>query len=86
MAELLINGQATVKADRQLVEDGRPIENRHAPGALNILGNKVQQLAGGFGIRESRFGFSDLTKLAMIAFDHVGGIDQATDFFGEIEV
>ena len=77
-----LDSQATLKTDHQLVKDQRPIRNGHGPLFEDISVSQEKQFTSRFGGRENAFGFGDFAQLAMVAFDGIGGVDQAPDLSG----
>ena len=46
---------------------------------------QIEQLANRLLAGERRLGFGDFAELAIVAFDGVGGVNQAPDFCGVVE-
>ena len=62
-----------------MVENCSPVEDGHGPFLGNIAGGQEKQLADGLAVWESSFGFDHFANLAVVAFNGIGGIDQAAD-------
>ena len=65
-----------------MVEDQRPVLNRHGPLFENIAVCQEKQFTRRFGGGKNAFRFGDFAQLTMVAFQRVGGVDQATDLRG----
>jgi hypothetical protein len=50
------------------------------PFSQNILRCHVKGLEQGLVIRENTFAFGHFPQLAVVAFDHIGGVDDLADF------
>jgi hypothetical protein len=69
-----------LETDGQLVEDLWPVGNRSWPFLDDIDIGQIQHLADCLSAGERRLVFSDFAELAVVAFDGVGGVNQAPDF------
>jgi hypothetical protein len=78
-------GKPILEANGQLVEDLRPVGDGPGPLLDDVYIGQVKQFANSLPTGERRLVFGDFAQLAIIAFDGVGGVNQAPDFCGVVE-
>ncbi len=77
MPPLILDGEPIFEPNGQLVQDTRPVVDRHRPFARDVPVDQEQQLARGLCARKCPFRFGDLPQLPVVALHTVGGVDQA---------